>query len=240
MPSCLKSAMWAPEVIVVDDFSTDNTPKICLEFKNVQYLTNQFIGFGNQKNYAVSKAKNDWILNIDADEEVTSELKHEIQSALLESNPYSAFYVRRKNLWFGKYYTDSYPGPIRLFKKTHGHFRGYVHEKVEIIGKIGQLNRLLLHKPKSFESLREHYDTYAVKYAKFAAMDYLDRGERVTAMNAVWKIIFLPLLVFIREYVLKKRFILGKVGLYTSLCSSICYHKAYINLITYQKDYREK
>lgn len=235
LPTCLKSIQWAPEVIVVDDYSSDGTRKICRNFKNVKYSTRKFDGFGMQKNYAISLASNDWILNIDADEEVTPELQTEISSIVGEINTYSGYCVRRKNLWFGKYYTDSYPGILRLFRKSRGRYNdSYVHEKVQVGGEVGQLEALLVHKPRSFENFKNHYTTYTIRYGKLAAKDYFQRGERITGLNVIWKVFLVPYLVFIREYILKKKLLQGKSGFYISLCSSLCYHKANVYLAKIQ------
>lgn len=235
LPTCIRSVQWAREVVIVDDFSSDTTPDICRAYPNLRYYAHRFEGFGLQKDYAISLARNEWVLNIDADEEVTSPLREEIIRVLKEDNPFSAFRIRRKNLWFGRYYTDSYPGALRLFRKNKGKFHGYVHEKVEIEGPIGQLEGLLLHKPKSFETFNNHYETYAVKYGQLAALDYLKRGERVTLINALWKIVLLPLLAFMRNYFIKRYYRLGKAGLYIAFCSSLCYQKAYLNLVHIQR-----
>jgi glycosyltransferase involved in cell wall biosynthesis len=240
LPLCLSSLRWVPEVIVVDDYSSDDTPNICHSFKNVRYSTHKFEGFGIQKNYVLNLAANDWVLNVDADEIVTPELQIEIKDVLTGNTPFSGFFVRRKNLWFGRYYTDSLPGALRLFRKSEGRFnQGYVHESVILDGKCGQLNGLLLHKPESFETFKKHYQIYALKYGKLAAKDYLQRGERITIWNALWKIILIPGLVFLREYFIKRKFLRGKAGLFVSLCNSICYHKAYLDLLNIQKNLKD-
>ena len=159
LPLCLSSLRWVPEVIVVDDYSSDDTPNICHSFKNVRFATHKFEGFGIQKNYALLLAANDWVLNVDADEIVTSELQIEIEDVLTGDTPFSGFFVRRKNLWFGRYYTDSMPGALRLFRKSTGRFnQGYVHESVILDGQCGQLNGLLLHKPFGDQEIEEIAD----------------------------------------------------------------------------------
>ena len=76
----LKSVLpWANEIIVVDSFSTDNTPKIAKKYAN-HFEQRQWPGHMDQYNYCISKAKNKWVIFIDADEEISSELSQEIMT----------------------------------------------------------------------------------------------------------------------------------------------------------------
>lgn len=239
LPQCLASVQWVPEVIVIDDFSTDRTPQICQSFKNVRCGTRKFDGFGFQKAYAVSLVSNDWVLNIDADEIVTPELKEEILQSVLRGTSCVGFKMRRKNLVFGQYQVDTYPGTLRLFRKDSGNYRpDYVHERVEVNGPIGQIESFLLHHPRSFETFADHYETYVLKYGRLAALDYRERGRQVTILNALWLIVLLPLMVFLREFLVKRKFMLGKAGVIVSVCSAMCYHKAYWYLIKLQREGR--
>ncbi len=237
LPKCLESLRWASEVIVVDDFSIDNTYNICKSYKNVRFFQHKFTGFGIQKNCVISKAENDWILNIDADEEVSPALKDEIIRIIKKDTNYNAYSIRRKNLWFGRYYIDRYPGVVRLFRKCNSKFNeSHVHEKLITEGRIGRLYNLIIHKPKSHEKLRDHYQTYVVKYGKLAAKDYFQRGVRINIRNAIWKLVFIPFLIFIRELFLKRKIKIGKAGLYISICSSLCYYYAFFCLIKLQRN----
>ncbi len=235
LPICLESVKCASEIIVVDDYSTDATREICRSHNNVRFVSNRFQGFGQQKRYAVSLAQHDWVLNVDADEEVTPQLIAEIAEAINSNNSHSGYFVRRKNLWFGKYYLDNYPGALRLFRTSCGNFQeDYVHEKVVLEGATGQFEGVLLHHPASFESFKAHYLTYVLKYGDLAARDYVARGRRITAFNAVWKIVLLPVAVFTKKYVFGKAFLRGKAGLYVSICSAMCYSLAYLKVLKYQ------
>ena len=80
---CLESVKWADEIIVVDCFSQDNTVRIAEEYTDKVYKR-EFTGFGEQKNFALSKATGDWVLSIDADERVTPKLWEEIKKILAE------------------------------------------------------------------------------------------------------------------------------------------------------------
>lgn len=93
---CLESVKWADEIIVVDSWSQDKTVEVATEYTPRVYQR-KFTGFGDQKNYASSKAEGDWILSIDADERVTAELREEIQRTL--ANPKACGYYMPPGLY---------------------------------------------------------------------------------------------------------------------------------------------
>ncbi len=221
---------------MVDDYSTDSTETICRDFPNVRFVKRAFDNFGQQKNHAISLASNDWVFSIDADEEVTPELRDEILKALSTNRECSGYYMRLEHAWFGRTESDGYPGGLRIFRKSRGVFAGkHVHEKVRVSGKTCQLESFLKHRSRSFEGFIDHCRIYGIKYGRLAAEDYLFSGERITFVNFFWKIFLVPLLIFFREYILKKKILRGKGGLYVSISSAICYHVAYCHLITLQR-----
>ena len=189
LPDCLASVAWVSDVVVVDDFSDDETPEICRSHANVRYHARSLEGFGFQKAHAVNLAKHDWILNIDADERVGPELREEIRRAITTAQEESGYCVRLRHFWFGTSQVDSYPGGLRLFRKSRGNFGPYyVHEKVDLDGSVGQLEEFLLHYPKSGESFENYYQKYVLRYSPLAARDYLARGRRVTVVNFLWRL----------------------------------------------------
>src|SRR5450631_3938875 len=86
----LSQLFWCEEIVIVDSFSTDGTDSIARKFK-CRLLQRQFSGFGDQKSFAVSQSKNDWILCLDADEYLTRELIEEIRKELINPGEYRAF-----------------------------------------------------------------------------------------------------------------------------------------------------
>jgi glycosyltransferase involved in cell wall biosynthesis len=131
--ACIRSVAWADEIIVVDNFSEDNTPQIA-ESLGAKVYIEDWKGFGAQKNSAIHKASGDWILSLDADERVTDSLRIEIQQRLDLKNSVSGYYIPRKNYFCGKWirYGGWYPDySLRLFRKISGRFENRsVHEKV--------------------------------------------------------------------------------------------------------------
>ena len=237
LPACLKSVARASEVVVVDDFSADRTPEICRSFANVRYLPHAFEGFGAQKRFAVSQCRHDWVLNLDADEEMTPGLEDEIARVLSRPAPCAGYSLRRSNLLFGRFHLDNLPGALRLFRKSLADFdSSHVHERVEIAGPVGQLQGHIMHRPRSGESYRGYYDVHVRRYGLLAARDYAARGVKVTWCNWFWKLLMVPLLVFIRDYILKRKFLLGFAGFFASFCGALSYHTAYRHLWSLQKE----
>ena len=100
---CLESVKWADEIIVVDGTSTDKTVEIVKEFTPHVFETDNKQIFHINKNMAMEKATGDWVLQLDADERVTKELKDEIFQVIESDPPYAAFYLPRKNFFLGRF-----------------------------------------------------------------------------------------------------------------------------------------
>ena len=125
---CLKSVQWADEVIIVDSESTDKTVEIAKQYTDKVFIQ-KWPGFAKQKKFAVSLAKNDWVLNIDTDERITAELAEELLNCDLACNGY---FIGRKNHFLGKEiksckWDQDYP--MRFFNKTKTYmYQRLVHE----------------------------------------------------------------------------------------------------------------
>ena len=117
---CLRSVLWADEILVVDSFSSDRTMEYAREFP-VQILEREYFGSAAQKNWSLDKIQHDWVLILDADERVTEPLAREILELLIEGPAAKGYYIRRQNIVLGKairhsgWSTDKV---IRLFDKV--------------------------------------------------------------------------------------------------------------------------
>jgi len=146
---CLKSVTWAKEIIVLDDFSTDNTVEIARQYTDKVSQRAMDIE-GKHRNYAYALASQDWILSLDADERVTPKLRDEIIDLLKKNPPENGFTIPRKN-FMGKVwmrYGGQYPSAqLRLFKK--GKFKydelAEVHPEAYMQDPRGELKNDILH-----------------------------------------------------------------------------------------------
>ncbi|HEU4639988.1 MAG TPA: glycosyltransferase family 2 protein, partial [Candidatus Binatia bacterium] len=144
---CLKSLQWCDEIVVVDSFSIDRTVEICRQFTN-NIIQRKWAGYGDQKAFAHSKTTKDWVLMIDADEEVPPELQKEIREQLAVSGtlcsgflvPRLVFYLDR---WWrrGGWYPDY---AIRLFRRDRARWAGTdPHDKIVVDGRVRRLRNPL-------------------------------------------------------------------------------------------------
>lgn len=197
---------WVDEIIVVDSFSTDNTVSI-LEMFNVKLYQQKWQGYSKQKNYAISKCTGDWILVLDADEVVSSNLKDEILRAIKKPKRNIAFQIPRKffigKRWikYGGYYPDC---QLRLFKReSKAQFlQREVHESLKLNGKIGCLNNPLEHYAYStINDYKKSLDEYAV----LASKEIKNNIYYVPYVRALWS--------FFYRYFVRLGFLEGELGL---------------------------
>lgn len=237
---CLKSVKgFADEIIVVDNSSTDGTATIAKSFgaKTHRRINNLMLNVN--KNFGFTKAKNDWILNLDADERLTDELKTEIATVLAEELPedVSAFAIPRKNIIFGKWieHTGWYPDyQLRLFRKSKGQFlEKHVHEQLDVDGKIQNLLYPMLH--ESYSSIREFLLKFFVIYAPNEA-EQLMKTENY--QYRVSDFVARPWSEFIKRFQVEKGYKDGLHGLILSLLMAF-YHFVVICYVWEKKKFSD-
>ena len=147
--AAIDSASWADEILVIDSGSTDGTAEIARD-TGARVLTRDWIGYVDQKNYAASKAANNWIFSLDADERIPPALAQEIRSVLAAEPPFHGYRVPRVTHHLGRWIrtTDFYPDfQTRLYDRRFARWRGrYVHESVAVDGPSGRLKHDLEHR----------------------------------------------------------------------------------------------
>jgi glycosyltransferase involved in cell wall biosynthesis len=145
----LDSIKWADEILVVDSCSTDGTPDVCREY-TARILQHEYINSAKQKNWAGRQCRYEWVLQIDTDEVVSSELRAEIEEAVATASPeVHAFRMPRRNIVLGRWmrYGGIYPDyQVRLFRRDHGRWQEReVHAHVMVPGAMRTLRHDLLH-----------------------------------------------------------------------------------------------
>jgi len=144
---CLESVKWADEVIVVDDFSTDQTREIARRYTD-NIINRKMDIEGRHRNFAYSKASNEWVLSLDADERVTPELADEISQTLVKPE-YDGYTVPRRN-YIGKVWLRHggwYPAAhLKLFRKSKLKYEETeVHPRVIMNSPCGHLTKDIIH-----------------------------------------------------------------------------------------------
>lgn len=224
---CLQSIKWIDEIVVVDSFSTDSTLEICNKY-NCNIIQTEWKGFGKTKKFAVDNSKNEWILSIDADEEVSEELKERILN-ITGKEKYNGYKIKRRSFYLGKEikhcgWDRDYP--LRLFNKNAGNFNEKeVHESVKIDGEKGRLEEPIYHYT---------YPDIATHVKKMNRYSDLGQSE-IKSKNGYGIIASLLLGInkFIKMYFIQKGFLDGKIGFLLSIHSAFGVYLKYIK--TWQK-----
>ncbi len=226
---CLESVKWADEIIVLDSGSTDATVEICQRYTDRVTVTD-WPGFGPQKNRALAMATGDWVLSIDADEEVTPALAQEMQ-AVLQAPQAQGYTLPRLSSYCGRDMRHSgwWPDPVlRLFKRGAGSFTpARVHERVVLEGAVAALQHTLLH--HSFRSLDQvlHKVNH---YSREGALALLAQGRRASLSTAIGH----GLWSFFRTYVLKRGFLDGREGFILAVSNAEGTYYRYLKLMYLQ------
>jgi glycosyltransferase involved in cell wall biosynthesis len=206
---CLASLVFADEIIVVDSGSTDGTQEICRGDPRVRWHTEEWKGFGPQKNSALDKAAGPWIFSIDADERVTEELAREIAGLDLASSPVDGYRVPRRSFFGEKWVRHGgwYPDyTIRLWRKECGRFVDRsVHEVVRLSGPVGTLRGDLLH--YTYRDTADFLERMG-RYAALAAAEMRREGKRATPLDLVFR----PPFTFLKMYLFRCGFLDGALG----------------------------
>lgn len=209
---CLDSLSFADEVIVVDSGSTDRTLQIAKE-KGAKVFTNDWKGYGQQKNYAHAQASGPWILNLDADEVVSADLAKEIKEAIQRSE-FSGYRIPRKTRFLGRWIMHGgwYPNYlVRLSLKDRSSWtEPKIHEELKVEGPVGRLLNDLEH--YTFDGIEDQV-LANLKYAKLGSEELKLKNKRPSLFRQILK----PWGKFIETYLLKRGFLDGWPGFVISV-----------------------
>lgn len=207
---CLMSIDFADEIVVLDHASTDGTADIARSLGAKVSTSQDWPGFGRQKNRALELAEGEWVLSIDADERVTPELRQEILSTICRPLPQNAFSIPRLSSYCGQYMLYSGWNPdfvVRLFRRGFARFSDdLVHEKLISDGPTAKLQSHLLHLSfPDFESVLDKVN----RYSSAGAQGLVNAGKSASLWGAIghgaW--------AFFRTYFLRRGFLDGQLGL---------------------------
>jgi glycosyltransferase involved in cell wall biosynthesis len=205
---CLASVQFADEIMVVDSFSTDRTLEIARRYTS-RILQHPFWSHGAQNNWAMTQAKHDWVLVVDADERITPALAGEIQN-LLRAPACDGYWIRRRNFFLNKeirHGTWGSDSVLRLFRRDKGRYQEqHVHSRVELDGRAGRCREAMTH--HSYRSL-DDFMRKIHRFSRGGALSLHEQGKRSSA----WIMASRSLARFFKSYVLKRGFLDGTEGL---------------------------
>ncbi|HSF44650.1 MAG TPA: glycosyltransferase family 2 protein [Chitinophagaceae bacterium] len=208
---CIRSVTdIADEIVVVDSLSTDNTKLICLDL-GTTFIEQPFLGYKEQKNFALNQVQHEHVLSLDADEALSPELLESIKREKAAGFPAAGYTMNRRSwycdnwIYHGYWYPDT---KLRLAKKSKVHWNGInPHDKLEIEPqeKVAHLEGDILH--YTYYTIDEHIQQ-GNKFSTIAAKAYFEQGKR----SSVWKMLINPSWAFFSSYILKKGFLDGFNG----------------------------
>lgn len=225
---CLQSLVTVvDEIVVVDSYSTDNTKSICLKF-DVRFIEQEFLGYIEQKNFALEQAKFNHVVSLDGDEALSKELQQSILNLKLNWQ-FDGYYANRFNNFCGQWikHSDWYPNKkLRVFDKTKAVWRGInPHDNVQLLNtksKAGYLKGDILH--WTYQTYEE-MDQKSEYFSTIAAEAYYKNGKGASIINMIWN----PSWAFFKAYILRLGFLDGKNGF------RICYQTWKITYLKYKK-----
>lgn len=229
---CLRSVSdIADEMIVVDGESTDETVNIAKKLGARVISTTNKVMFHTNKQMAMDEATGEWVLQLDADEVVDDELKKAISRLKQKGSDKSAYFIRRKNFFLGRFLTKGgqYPDMIiRLYKNGQAHLpQADVHEQMLVNGEVGIIDGHLLHyNAPTFQ----RYLTNANRYTSLTAESLKAGGVSMTITNDIDYLLVKPILKFMSIFFRHKGFYDGFPGLVFALFSGLHHSLAYMKL----------
>lgn len=205
---CIKSCSFANEIIVIDDFSTDDTATIATSL-GAKVIQRSMAGdWGGQQTFAIQQASYEWIFFLDADERVTPSLAKEIGKAV-EQDEKNAYWVLRKNRFHFNKATHGVLRPdyvCRLMPAKDSYVEGYVHPAIITPYPNKQLSGWMEH--YTYDNWEQYFNKFN-NYTKLAAEKYRKQGKKCGFFK---DIIFRPFWAFIKMYFIQGGFLDGKLG----------------------------
>lgn len=229
---CLESVSWADETVVIDSGSSDDTQAVCRELGAKMIITTDWPGFGPQKNRALEAATGDWVISIDADEWVTTELREEIRSVVAGADGAAAYAIPRRSSFCGRIMNHSGWWPdhvVRLFRRGHARFSDdRAHERLVVDGVTRKMKQPLMHEAiTDMDQMLGKMNLYSSASARMLH----ERGRRASILTALlhggW--------AFFRTYILRRGFLDGREGFILAVANAEGSYYRYIKLMLQQE-----
>ncbi len=225
LDSCID---WVDEVVIIDGGSSDGTVDLVKRYgKKVRvFEVDNPPNFLLNKQRAIERAKGDWILQLDADEEVSERLKCEILSTLQREEQKDGYWIPRKNLFLGRFLMKGgvYPDRVlRLYKRSKAYFElKHVHEHAKIDGEVGELNAPLEHYADP------EFGRYLKRWVRYNKLDVKLLAEQGAAPSFFQYCFWKPASTFVSMFGRHKGFMDGWQGFVFAFFSSIRYIDIYL------------
>ena len=213
----LNSISWADEIVVVDSYSNDKTCEIAEEYGAI-IIKNEYENSAKQKNWALQYCSNEWIFQIDTDEELDENAEFVIKNAISSAEKsIHCFKMPRKNYVIGKWvkFGGLYPDwEFRLFRKKYGKWLAKkVHSKVIVDGQVGRLETPIIH--NGMPNISKQLSNLD-RYTRYEADDLINSDYKFSFIK--W--IIGPLYIFLKRYILLMGFRDGWRGLFLAVYAS--------------------
>ena len=222
----LKSVGWASEIILVDNESTDNTVQLAKKFGAKIFSRKNNPMLNVNKNFGFEKAKSEWILSLDSDEEIPSATAREIEQAIKDTSSVG-YWIPRKNIIFGKWIRHGLWWPdkqLRLFRRGRGKFPcKHVHEYLEVDGPTGELQVPFVH--YNYTSVSQFIHKMDALYTESEVKKHIESGYQISWMDAIR----FPISDFVKVYFAQAGY---KDGLHGLVLSSL---QAFYSLVVFAK-----
>ncbi len=222
---CLASVRFADELVVLDSGSADRTREIAADYR-ARWYVQAFLGYGPQKQAAIDKATHRWVLLLDADEALTPAMQAAIEAALIAPDCDGYKLPRREQLfWRMQHPASHHNAMLRLFDRTRARMSDDgIHAQPVVDGRLGSL-----------EPWFEHYgepdiSTKVDKINRYSSATAAAKAERGSSL--VWLRLFVqPPLMFLKSYVLRRRFLSGGAGFIGSMIDAFHVFLKYAKVI---------
>ena len=231
----LESLSFCDEIIVIDNGSTDRTKEIA-EKKGARVYAIKTNDFSELRDFGLSKADSDWVLYLDADERIDDQLKNSIKKIIADETKYAAFFLKRKNFYFGKHQWPKIEKLERLFKKEKlKEWKGKLHESPAVDGEIGKINEgFILHfTHRDLESMLN-------KTIEWSTQEALLRYNSGHPQMTWWRFPRVMLSAFFDSYIKQGGYKAGAAGVVESMFQSFSMFVTYAKLWELQHQVKNK